>query len=50
MSTTSTQRSQKLRKDAEAKGRVLLPQRYVWPSHKAKILAYIERLIARGDR
>ena len=34
----------KARKDAAAKGLVRLPERHVRPEHKAKILAFIDRL------
>ena len=47
---TMSSESKKKRGEAEKKGFVRLPELWVWPSHKAKILAYIERLIARGER
>ena len=40
----------KARQDAEAKGLVRLPERWVKPSHKAQILAFIDRLIAKGEK
>jgi hypothetical protein len=44
MKTTSTQRMQKLRDEAKAKGLVRLPEIWVRPEHKEQIKRFAKKL------